>query len=217
MTAASLRQSNGRRQRLRQTWSGFPAARSAWDRTGIIRKRRRSIASAVDGFWIDRTPVTNRQFKEFVNATGYVTFAEIAARSEGLSRCVAAHALCWLAGLHTAGSSGRSARIGAQWWTFLKGANWRHPYGPKQQYQRRSTIIRSCTSPLPTRRLREMGRQGTADRSRMGICRARRPRRRRVRLGRRVHARRQASGEYLAGRISRSRTAATTASRAPRR
>ena len=32
----------------------------------------------VDGFWMDRTPVTNRQFKEFVNATGHVTFAEIA-------------------------------------------------------------------------------------------------------------------------------------------
>ena len=31
----------------------------------------------VDGFWIDRTPVTNRQFKAFVHATGHVTFAEI--------------------------------------------------------------------------------------------------------------------------------------------
>ena len=32
---------------------------------------------SVDGFWIERTPVTNRQFKEFVNATGYVTTAQI--------------------------------------------------------------------------------------------------------------------------------------------
>lgn len=31
----------------------------------------------VDGFWIDRTPVTNRQFKQFVKATGHKTFAEI--------------------------------------------------------------------------------------------------------------------------------------------
>ncbi|MBR1173993.1 formylglycine-generating enzyme family protein [Bradyrhizobium sp. KB893862 SZCCT0404] len=32
---------------------------------------------SVDGFWIDRTPVTNRQFKQFVNATGHVTEAQI--------------------------------------------------------------------------------------------------------------------------------------------
>ena len=32
---------------------------------------------SVAGFWIDRTPVTNRQFKQFVRATGYKTFAEI--------------------------------------------------------------------------------------------------------------------------------------------
>jgi formylglycine-generating enzyme required for sulfatase activity len=32
----------------------------------------------VDGFWLDRTPVTNRQFREYVKATGHKTFAEIA-------------------------------------------------------------------------------------------------------------------------------------------
>src|ERR1700760_4824300 len=32
----------------------------------------------VDDFWIDRTPVTNRQFQRFVKATGYKSFAEIA-------------------------------------------------------------------------------------------------------------------------------------------
>jgi sulfatase modifying factor 1 len=29
----------------------------------------------VDAFFIDRTPVTNREFRKFVNATGHITFA----------------------------------------------------------------------------------------------------------------------------------------------
>src|SRR5215211_3074704 len=32
----------------------------------------------IDAFWIDRTPITNRQFRDFVHATGHVTIAEIA-------------------------------------------------------------------------------------------------------------------------------------------
>jgi formylglycine-generating enzyme len=30
----------------------------------------------VDGFWMDKTAVTNGQFEKFVKATGYVTIAE---------------------------------------------------------------------------------------------------------------------------------------------
>src|SRR5688572_17142288 len=36
----------------------------------------------VEGFWIDRTPVTNRQFEKFVEATGHVTTAEIAPNAD---------------------------------------------------------------------------------------------------------------------------------------
>ena len=36
----------------------------------------------VDGFWIDRVPVTNERFARFVEATGHVTFAEIPPRAE---------------------------------------------------------------------------------------------------------------------------------------
>jgi formylglycine-generating enzyme len=32
---------------------------------------------AVDGFWIDSTPVTNRQFRVFVKETGYRTTADV--------------------------------------------------------------------------------------------------------------------------------------------
>src|SRR5690348_5123902 len=36
----------------------------------------------VSEFFIDRTPVTNRQFKEFVRATGHVTVAEKTPKAE---------------------------------------------------------------------------------------------------------------------------------------
>ena len=32
---------------------------------------------SVGEFWIDRAPVTNKQFRKFVNETGHVTFAEL--------------------------------------------------------------------------------------------------------------------------------------------
>jgi sulfatase modifying factor 1 len=70
----------------------------------------------VDGFWIDRTPVTNRQFKAFVKATGHVTNAEIPPDPKDYPG-----ALPHITDLRNWG----------QWWTFMKGADWRHPYGPK--------------------------------------------------------------------------------------
>src|SRR5215468_9626493 len=39
-------------------------------------------AASVDGFWIDRHPVTNDQFSRFVHETGYVTLAERIPRAE---------------------------------------------------------------------------------------------------------------------------------------
>src|SRR6476659_2558222 len=36
----------------------------------------------VDGFWMDRAPVTNERFARFVSATGHVTFAEIVPKAE---------------------------------------------------------------------------------------------------------------------------------------
>ena len=84
----------------------------------------------VDGFCIDRTPVTNRQFKEFVKRDRPCHLRRDRARAEGLSRRAAAHALCRLAGVHAAART-VDLRDWGQWWTFLKGADWRHPYGPK--------------------------------------------------------------------------------------
>ena len=84
----------------------------------------------VSSFWIDVTPVTNRQFKEFVKATGHVTVAEIVPDAKdypgALPHLLYAGSLVFSPPLHRV-----NLRDWSQWWQFLKGADWRHPYGPK--------------------------------------------------------------------------------------
>ncbi len=85
---------------------------------------------AVEGFLIDRTPVTNRQFKDFVRATGHVTFAEIPPDANNYPGALP-HML--YAGSLVFSPPARTVDLGdwSQWWQFMKGADWRHPYGPK--------------------------------------------------------------------------------------
>ena len=84
----------------------------------------------VSSFFIDSTPVTNRQFKEFVKATDHVTFAEVPPDPKdypgALPHMIYAGSLVFV-------PPSRQVDLShwGEWWTFLKGANWRHPYGPK--------------------------------------------------------------------------------------
>ncbi|MBB5535012.1 formylglycine-generating enzyme family protein [Rhizobium giardinii] len=84
-------------------------------------------AVKVDGFWIGVTPVTNRQFAEFVKATGHVTVAERAPRPEdypgALPKMLRAGSLVF-----TPPKSVNGPDI-SQWWSFKFGADWKHPYG----------------------------------------------------------------------------------------
>jgi formylglycine-generating enzyme required for sulfatase activity len=64
----------------------------------------------VDGFWIDRTPVTNRQFKDLARRRPR-HLCRNRARSEELSRRAAAHVVRRLAAVNAAGARGRPARL----------------------------------------------------------------------------------------------------------
>jgi formylglycine-generating enzyme required for sulfatase activity len=83
----------------------------------------------VDGFWMDRFPVTNDRFARFVTATGHRTFAEIppdpAQYPGALPEMLYAGSLVFI---QPAGRVDR--RDISNWWHYVRGADWRHPYGP---------------------------------------------------------------------------------------
>lgn len=84
----------------------------------------------VDGFWMDTTAVTNEQFEQFVKATGYITFAERAPTKEEFPTAPEENLV---AGSVVFASTEKEVPLDNhfQWWTYLKGANWRHPLGPE--------------------------------------------------------------------------------------
>ncbi|MFO7181395.1 MAG: formylglycine-generating enzyme family protein [Pseudomonadota bacterium] len=83
----------------------------------------------VDGFWMDRYPVTNRDFARFVDATGYVTVAERPVDPRDYPGAAPE--------LLVPGSAVFRKPTGPvnlddclSWWTYVPGASWKHPEGP---------------------------------------------------------------------------------------
>jgi formylglycine-generating enzyme len=84
---------------------------------------------AVDGFWVDRTPVTNALFRAFVRATGYVTMAE--RRPDPADYPGALPHMLQAGSLVFKPPKGAvDLRDWGAWWRFKFGAHWRRPYGP---------------------------------------------------------------------------------------
>jgi sulfatase modifying factor 1 len=90
----------------------------------------------VDGFWMDVDAVTNEQYEKFVQATGYVTVAERTPKAEDFPGAppekLVAGSVCFTP---TAGPVPLDNHL--RWWSFVKGANWRHPEGPESDLQGR--------------------------------------------------------------------------------
>jgi formylglycine-generating enzyme required for sulfatase activity len=89
-------------------------------------------ATTVGRFWIDPHEVTNRQFAEFVEATGYVTLAEkpvdpalFAVPEDQIPREMLQP------GSAVFVAPERPSSRYADWWKYLPGANWKKPYGPE--------------------------------------------------------------------------------------
>jgi len=87
---------------------------------------------AVDGFWIDRYPVTNRDFRRFVEATGYVTLAEQPANPDDYPGALP-EMLAPASSVFTKPNRRVDINNPYNWWTYVPGANWRRPLGPESE------------------------------------------------------------------------------------
>jgi formylglycine-generating enzyme len=83
----------------------------------------------VDGFWMDKTEITNDQFAKFVSATKYKTIAEIAPTKEEFPTAPPENLV---AGSTVFTPTSKPVRLNNmfQWWRYEKGADWKHPEGP---------------------------------------------------------------------------------------
>lgn len=84
---------------------------------------------AVDGFWMDEHPVTVAEFRRFVKDTDHVTWAELppdpAQYPDALPELLVPGSLVFT------GSSGPvDLHDHRNWWSWVPGAQWRHPEGP---------------------------------------------------------------------------------------
>jgi len=90
----------------------------------------------VSGFWMDATEVTNAEFKRFVDATGYVTVAERDIDWEDMRKQLPVgtpkppDSMLLASSMVFTPVATNNLNDWTQWWSWVKGANWRQPQGP---------------------------------------------------------------------------------------
>jgi formylglycine-generating enzyme required for sulfatase activity len=85
---------------------------------------------SVGGFWIDTLTVTNRDYRRFVEETGHVTLAERPANPEDYPGAKP-EMLAPSSVMFRKSEGPVDLRNHYNWWTYVAGADWRHPRGPE--------------------------------------------------------------------------------------
>jgi len=102
----------------------------------FYREERPVRRREVEGFWMDSHPVTNAQFRRFIDETGYVTFAERppnpADYPDALPEFLTPGSLVFR-------KPPGPVAIGDYrvWWTYVPGACWQRPEGPGSDIESR--------------------------------------------------------------------------------
>lgn len=84
----------------------------------------------VDGYYMDKTEVTNEEFEKFVKATGYITVAEQKPTKEEFPTA-AEEDLITGSVIFTPTPTAVNLNNFLQWWSYVGGADWKHPLGPQ--------------------------------------------------------------------------------------
>jgi sulfatase modifying factor 1 len=87
---------------------------------------------AVPAFWMDTHAVTNREFERFVAATGHVTLAERPANPEDYPGAKP-EMLVPSSVMFRKSDGPVDLSNHYNWWTYVAGADWRHPRGPESR------------------------------------------------------------------------------------
>jgi formylglycine-generating enzyme required for sulfatase activity len=107
----------------------LPAGSFRMGTTSFYPEEAPERTATVDAFAVERHPVTNAQYAEFVADTGHVTVAE-QPLDPALYPGVAAEDLLPGALVFRPTAGPVDLRDWRQWWDWAPGACWRHPFGP---------------------------------------------------------------------------------------
>jgi len=107
------------------SWVSLPSACFLMGENTVYREESPQKSVCVKAFEITSTEITNAQFSDFIEATGYITRAERGWRADeedGPGIKMPPGSAIFIPPTNNIGN--------LNWWRFVEGANWRQPHGP---------------------------------------------------------------------------------------